>query len=345
MNIINGASIDHLIYESCKSIIQDGYSHKPHIGEQKWQSLALNECYLNLYNPRNRLFQYSERHTNIFELVGRFIWEITGKSDLETIQYYSRRAGDYAVDGKIHTAYGKRIFGRGIFIDKLSQFHNISQLLQVDPLTRRAVIMILDKNDDIYTDQEYPCVISLQFYIYDKKLNLIVQVRSESAYRIMPMDIFLFTMIQEIIAVTLNIEMGMYSHFINNLHIYENEKEQINRFLQAKNSYLITSMKPLSQKDKLYKSLEELIKLEEDIRLVDSDRGLSSLSIKTYEELKQGKYKEVFNQFKLILFMYKYLQKENCNYTPLYIYNLLMEPYKTLVKNYINYRNPDVEIS
>lgn len=341
MNIINGASLDHLVYESCQAITRDGYEHSPRTGEKKWQTLALNECYLTLKNPRNRLFQYPVKHLNIFELVGRFIWEISGRDDLESILYYSNKASDYAVNGRIHTAYGKRIFGNGIFIDKFSQYNSMIGLLRKDPSTRRAVIMILDKDDDIYTDQEYPCIISLHFYLENNGLNLNVNVRSESAYRIMPMDIFLFTMIHEITSIILNKKLGRYSHFVNNLHIYKNEKEQIEDFLSCKNSYLIKSMEPISDESDY---LEELIYLEKKLRLADFGNDLANIAIRIHETLNIYKYKDVFNQFKILLILHKYLKKENCDYIPLYLYNKLIEPYKTLVKNYVNYRKPNLEI-
>lgn len=61
---------------------------------------------------------------------------------------------------------------------------------------------------------------------------MVVSMRSNDAFVGMPHDIFVFTMLQEIIARTLNIELGEYIHFIANLHLYDENYEDAKVFLQ-----------------------------------------------------------------------------------------------------------------
>ncbi|MNP18299.1 Thymidylate synthase [compost metagenome] len=46
-------------------------------------------------------------------------------------------------------------------------------------------------------------------------------MRSNDIYLGMPYDIFSFTMLQEMLALELNVELGSYTHMVGSLHIYE----------------------------------------------------------------------------------------------------------------------------
>jgi thymidylate synthase len=55
----------------------------------------------------------------------------------------------------------------------------------------------------------------------DDKLHLIASMRSNDAYKGLPHDIFAFTMLQEIMARTLGVDVGPYQQFVGNLHLYD----------------------------------------------------------------------------------------------------------------------------
>lgn len=57
---------------------------------------------------------------------------------------------------------------------------------------------------------------------------MIVGMRSQSLVGVFPYDAFLFTMIQEAMALELEleVEMGRYIHISDSLHIYDNEIEK-----------------------------------------------------------------------------------------------------------------------
>jgi thymidylate synthase len=56
-------------------------------------------------------------------------------------------------------------------------------------------------------------------------------MRSNDAYIGLPHDVFCFTMIQEIVARELNLELGAYKHMVGSLHIYETNVEKARQFL------------------------------------------------------------------------------------------------------------------
>ncbi|MGB1450526.1 MAG: thymidylate synthase, partial [Marinirhabdus sp.] len=71
-----------------------------------------------------------------------------------------------------------------------------------------------------------------QFLIRENKLDLITTMRSNDMIWGLPNDIFLFTMIQEILASELKIESGNYYHQANSLHIYKRHFDLMNRILK-----------------------------------------------------------------------------------------------------------------
>jgi thymidylate synthase len=56
-------------------------------------------------------------------------------------------------------------------------------------------------------------------------------MRSNDAYLGLPHDVFAFTMLQEIIARSLNVEVGGYKHAIGSLHLYSSNTEEAQRYI------------------------------------------------------------------------------------------------------------------
>jgi thymidylate synthase len=57
-------------------------------------------------------------------------------------------------------------------------------------------------------------------------------MRSNDAYLGLSHDVFAFTMIQEILARTLKVELGVYTHFVGSLHIYRKNRNAVQKYLQ-----------------------------------------------------------------------------------------------------------------
>jgi thymidylate synthase len=63
-------------------------------------------------------------------------------------------------------------------------------------------------------------------------------MRSNDAYKGLPHDIFCFTMLQEVVARTLGVELGSYSHFVGSLHLYDDERDGYDDDREAAQQYL-----------------------------------------------------------------------------------------------------------
>jgi thymidylate synthase len=93
--------------------------------------------------------------------------------------------------------------------------------------SRRAVIQLFDAEDIVEPSRkEVPCTCTLQFLIRGDRLHLISSLRSNDAYLGLPHDVFAFTMIQEIMARRLGVEIGTYKQMVGSLHLYDKQDEK-----------------------------------------------------------------------------------------------------------------------
>ena len=175
---------------------------------------------IEIAKPRARLSR-SETRGKLFSSFGELLWYLTGDNQLDFIERYIRRYRDESEDGlTIHGGYGRRLFQqRGH-----NQIQNIIELLRERPTSRRAVIQLFNAEDIAAEYREIPCTTTLQFFVRDELLHLIVTMRSNDAYIGLPHDVFCFTMLQEIVARSINREIGSYRHFVGSMHLYDPDR-------------------------------------------------------------------------------------------------------------------------
>lgn len=98
----------------------------------------------------------------------------------------------------------------------------ILEELKRNPYSRRAVIDIRDWKYDSQTDSP-ACLQHIQFFIRDGELDMSVLFRSNDAVKATFMNAFALICLQEKIAGELGVEVGTYTHRVNNFHAYMND--------------------------------------------------------------------------------------------------------------------------
>jgi thymidylate synthase len=63
------------------------------------------------------------------------------------------------------------------------------------------------------------------------RLYMLTSMRSNDAFWGLPHDVFCFTMLQEIMARALSVEIGPYKHAVGSLHLYDESAETARKFL------------------------------------------------------------------------------------------------------------------
>lgn len=231
---------------------------------------------LVLHNPRARLSR-SESKGKVFTALGELFWYLSKTNDLDFMEYYL--PGRYAKESDdgitVRSGYGERLFGH----NGNNQIHNIIELLIKKPTTRRAVIQLFDASDLSEDFKSIPCTCTLQFIIRDNKLNLLVNMRSNDAFIGLPHDVFTFTMLQEIVAYSVNVDIGIYKHFVGSLHLYEENQAKAKIYLSEGWQSPI-AMDPMPMQD-LWKAIDIVRSVEEKAR-GNIEIDLSSIELPPY---------------------------------------------------------------
>lgn len=254
---ISAPTLDDLLRRVYKKLLASKNRVKPSRGNIYEETGAL----LEIKNPRARLSR-TESRGKVFSCLGELLWYLAGTNNLEFISYYISRYKKDSEDGKtIFGGYGPRLFNmRG-----QNQIANVVRTLKEKPSSRRAVIQLFDAGDIATSRREIPCTCTLQFMIRNRQLQMFTHMRSNDAYFGLPHDVFCFTMLQEIIARTLSVELGTYKHFVGSLHLYEENIEGASQYLDEGWQSSTISM-PLMPDSDPWPAIKILLKAESDIR-------------------------------------------------------------------------------
>lgn len=183
-----------------------------------------------LKDPRARISATATRG-RLISALAEFCWYMRGNADLDFIRFYIRNYPPKGAIGLLQEAYGPRLKGTSEFGYAIDQIARVIERLRNKPDTRRAMIILLESSDLQPDQKEAPCTIGLQFIRRRERLHLVVMMRSNDAYLGFPHDVFCFTMIQELIAHSLGIQIGEYHHFATSLHLYEDDQASVAAYL------------------------------------------------------------------------------------------------------------------
>jgi thymidylate synthase len=83
------------------------------------------------------------------------------------------------------------------------------------------VIQLYDPSRDTLGHRDVPCTLSYRFYLRQHRLHMHTTMRSQDLWFGFPYDVFTATLIQELLAGWLGVELGDYHHHIDSLHLYD----------------------------------------------------------------------------------------------------------------------------
>lgn len=217
---------------------------------------------LCLENPLARL-SLTETKGTPFSAIGELLWYLSKKNKLKFIKHYISAYETESEDQEtIYGGYGPRLFNQA---DEHDQIKNVVNLLTQKRSSRRAIIQIFEPKDIADPHIEIPCTCTIQFLVRDEKLDMIVYMRSNDAFLGLPHDVFCFTMLQEIIARSVCVELGTYKHVVGSLHLYDSKKAQAEQYLQEglQSSKFEMPAMPLGDP---WTAIEKILRIEKAVR-------------------------------------------------------------------------------
>lgn len=299
-------TVDDLMNVVLKELLSRPFNIDTTRGKESGPSSEIIGSVLKLSNPLARLSRTETKGT-VFSALGEILWYLSKKNDLDFIKYYIARYTKESEDGtSIYGAYGPRLFNSS---NKYDQISNVIALLKKRPNTRKAAMQIFEARDlevrqGLGEHNEIPCTCTLQFLIRDNLLHMITYMRSNDAFWGLPHDIFAFTMLQEIIARSVGVDLGTYTHSVGSLHLYKKMKDEAVNYLDEGFQSTKKLMAAMPDGDP-WSAIEKLLEIEQRCRLNEiinfDDLAIDpywkdlAVILQIYSLIKQGKLVEVKN--------------------------------------------------
>lgn len=205
------------------------------------------------YDELNNKFYHQKRvyckNRNLTNKVqdAEFIWFMTFNNSLEPINKYNKNWHRFSDDGKtVNSNYGYWW---------MLQVYGIIKKIAFDKYTRQAVIQVYDGSmTNNFVSKDIQCTKSIDFKIVpnefgEDELHMSVDMRSNDAVYGLPIDMFVFASLHELVysEVALfheNLKLGIYSHNATSMHVYEKDFELMNKGIER------MSYERIQQKDR-----------------------------------------------------------------------------------------------
>lgn len=180
------------------------------------------------------------RNNSLVATLAEIVWVLSGSNILDGwMDVFLRRAKEYSDNGHTWRAgYGPRIYSYG-------QIDTVLNRLRRQPYTRQAVMSIYDPALDTETairrdtgspeavTKDMPCNDMLMWDISNEALNVTVLNRSNDwAWGAFSINYQEFRTLQDILASILNVRVGSYRLYSNNMHLYI-ENQIVGKQVQA----------------------------------------------------------------------------------------------------------------
>lgn len=140
---------------------------------------------------------------------------------------------------------GNRTIGQryGATVKKYSLIDNLINGLKTQPYTRRHIMDLYQYSDFEETEGLHPCAFMTMWSVSDNKLDMTLIQRSSDFIVAGSINQIQYVALQLMIAKAVGLEVGKFTHYIENLHLYdrhiEQAKEMIERFSSVSRPKLI----------------------------------------------------------------------------------------------------------
>lgn len=257
-------TVDDLMLVAVKALLSEGI----HINPTKGGCTEIAATTFELANPRARVSRSASRG-RLFSALGELCWYLSGSNRTEDIAYYVNFYRKLDEDGVIFGGYGPRLFS----FDGANQVEYVIRTLRDAPFSRKAVIQLFDHQDVTEDHADVPCTCTLQYLLRNGRLSAITYMRSNDVFRGLPHDIFCFTMLQELIARSVGVELGPYHHMAGSLHMYDDDARELDAFV-AEGWQATTRAMPAMPSGDPQAGLAHLLGIEHQLRTGTSPDGI-----------------------------------------------------------------------
>lgn len=291
-------------YEGLDAILSGGKVIKVRGKEVK----EIVPYYLSISRPMERVLITPHRANNIFSTIAETIWVIAGRNDLDFLQHYLPIAKEFSDDGLVWRAgYGSRLRK---WPGKIDQIHEVLNILQNERNSRRAVMVIFNPAEDFVDSKDIPCNNWLHFIVRDNYLYLNIAVRSNDiVWGFSGINTFEWSVLQEMIAYWLGVEVGSSNYLIGSFHLYDHHFARAQQMITHRRDKFIYDFgfdtfkfnTPFENMERVlsnwfeieYKSRKNFIDVERETEIIEDEFLRYSLyMVVIYNQFLQGASKD-----------------------------------------------------
>jgi len=183
------------------------------------------------------------KRVNVNAMLYEVLWYLSGEDHIRNLRQHTKIWNAWADEnGNLDTAYGRywRRFpsaqlnpSTGQYeVFEVDQIAKVVELLKTDPTSRRMVVTAWEPGN-AFGSKLPPCHYSFVFNVQDDKLNCHLTQRSGDIAIGIPFNLAAYSLLTQILAQEVDMQVGLFSHTIVDAHIYLNHidglKEQLKR--------------------------------------------------------------------------------------------------------------------
>lgn len=223
MRYISANNADSVWQQAIHHLLNNpDYVHKGRNGT----TYEIIPCILEIKKPYQRWILSRDPSFNAAYALVEFIWIASGNNESKVVNYWNPSLPNYAGSGTTyHGAYGFRL--RKEF--KIDQIQRAYEVLSNAPETRQVALQIWKPDIDLPTisgkpvSPDIPCNMTSLLKVREGYLHWTQVMRSNDVIRGLPYDIIQFTLLHELMASWLGVQVGSYIHIADSLHVYESD--------------------------------------------------------------------------------------------------------------------------
>ena len=187
------------------------------------ETVELLHVGLEVDDPRQRWVISRRPAVNPAFAIADALWILAGSNDADVMNFWFPGLPKFAGQGPTYAgAYGHRL--RKHF--DVDQVKRACEALSSDPKSRQVVLQFWDVLADLPQangaprSADVPCNVMSMLKVRNGRLEWTQVLRSNDLYRGLPNNFVQFTLLQEVMAGWLGLELGGYHQWSDSLHIY-----------------------------------------------------------------------------------------------------------------------------
>jgi thymidylate synthase len=228
---------DNIFIDMCSDILAHGTSSEGEVVRAKWDDgtpayTIKKFCVVNRYDLSEEFPILTLRPTNLKAAIDEILW-IWQKKSNNVNDLHSHIWDSWAnEEGSIGKAYGYQLGVKHKYQEgEFDQVDRVIYDLNHNPYSRRIIVNMYN-HSDLHAMNLYPCAYSMTFNVTGRKLNAILNQRSQDILVANNWNVSQYAILVHMFAQVCNLEVGEFVHVIADAHIYDRHIPLIKELIQ-----------------------------------------------------------------------------------------------------------------